>query len=117
VSLGGSHSGCDVPPRREKPAPSGSSGRDLSRIDRRGRDLPLGGPCLELLLRPTVARTGIGGEAAAFMIGDGRKGGSVMSVEAIEAPGADFVIDQGYERYGEEEHAIWRSFVPPHIEP
>lgn len=32
-----------------------------------------------------------------------------MSVEAIEAPGADFVIDQGYERYGEEEHAIWRT--------
>jgi len=32
-----------------------------------------------------------------------------MSVEAIEAPGPDFVIDQGYERYGEEEHAIWRT--------
>lgn len=32
-----------------------------------------------------------------------------MSAEAVETPGPDFVIDQGHERYGEEEHAIWRT--------
>ena len=32
-----------------------------------------------------------------------------MSAEVIEAPGADFVIHQGYERYGDDEHAIWRT--------
>ncbi len=32
-----------------------------------------------------------------------------MSAEAVETPGPDFVIDQGYDRYGEEEHAIWRT--------
>jgi phenylalanine-4-hydroxylase len=32
-----------------------------------------------------------------------------MSVEAIETPGPDYVIDQGFEGYGAEEHAIWRT--------
>ena len=32
-----------------------------------------------------------------------------MSVQAIETPGPDYVIDQGFERYGAEEHAIWRT--------
>ena len=32
-----------------------------------------------------------------------------MSVGTIETTGPDFVIDQGFERYGAEEHAIWRT--------
>ena len=32
-----------------------------------------------------------------------------MSAQAIETPGPDYVIDQGFERYGAEEHAIWRT--------
>ena len=33
----------------------------------------------------------------------------MMPAETIEKPGSDYVIDQGFERYGAEEHAIWRT--------
>jgi phenylalanine-4-hydroxylase len=33
----------------------------------------------------------------------------MMPAEKIESPGPDFVIDQGFERYTDEEHEIWRT--------
>lgn len=32
-----------------------------------------------------------------------------MTAQTVEAPGPDFVIDQGFERYTPEDHAIWRT--------